>query len=41
MTGVYDRCEYQAEKRRALETLVRKVGEIIGQPKTATVVALR
>ncbi len=41
MTGIYDRHAYAAEKRRALETLARKVGEIIGQPETARVVMLR
>ena len=41
MTGIYDRHAYAAEKRRALETLARKVGEIIGQPEIARVVTLR
>lgn len=41
VTGIYDRHQYLAEKRRALETLARKVGEIIGRPETARVVALR
>jgi integrase len=40
-TGKYDRYEYRPEKRRALETLARKLGEIIGRPDTATVVVLR
>ncbi len=29
-TGIYDRHAYAPEKRRALEALARKVGEIIG-----------
>lgn len=41
MTAIYDRYEYQAEKRRALETLARKLGEITGQPEAARVVAIR
>lgn len=40
-TGKYDRYEYQPEKRRALETLARKVGEIIEKPEAAKVVPLR
>ncbi len=35
MTGIYDCHAYAPEKRRALETLARKVGEIIGRPETA------
>jgi len=41
MTGIYDRHAYAAEKRRALETLARKVGKIISQPEIARVVTLR
>ena len=41
MTGIYDRHAYAPEKRRALETLARKVGGIVGRSETATVVVLR
>jgi len=41
MTGIYDRHAYAAEKRRALEALARKVGEIISQPEIDRVVVLR
>lgn len=41
MTGIYDRHEYQAEKRRALEKLAGKVGAIIGEKQEAEVVNMR
>jgi integrase len=41
VTGIYDRHEYLAEKRRALNAWAAEIGRIIGEPPAENVVPLR